>query len=174
MYEKLPEYVMNRSIYMQPHVEAEAGYQRRDTVTYVDQVKSSCKKFSFIQWLYNIIPVLKWLPNYSIRENLAGDVTAGVTVAVMHIPQGMIEHSSGSSISFIALVVLNRNGVRTAGRCVAKFRAVHGIFPNDRLFHIRNVATHIGGHAVCHQFDDSESGPDLCDAASAGLIAKFH
>jgi solute carrier family 26, other len=39
--------------------------------------------------LYSIVPVLEWLPRYSIKENLIGDITAGVTVAVMHIPQGM-------------------------------------------------------------------------------------
>lgn len=29
------------------------------------------------------------LPRYSFKNNIAGDLTAGMTVAVMHIPQGM-------------------------------------------------------------------------------------
>lgn len=88
LYTQLPSYSVNRSIYMQPLVEAEAGYQRRDSLNYVHRVKKSCQEFSFIQFLYNIIPVLKWLPNYSFKENIAGDISAGITVAVMHIPQG--------------------------------------------------------------------------------------
>lgn len=35
------------------------------------------------------VPILSWLPEYSPRQSLLGDVIAGVTVAIMHIPQGM-------------------------------------------------------------------------------------
>ncbi|XP_069999159.1 prestin isoform X3 [Penaeus vannamei] len=35
------------------------------------------------------LPILSWLPAYKLRESLLGDVIAGVTVAIMHIPQGM-------------------------------------------------------------------------------------
>lgn len=34
------------------------------------------------------LPILDWLPNYK-RENLSGDLSAGLTVGVMLIPQGM-------------------------------------------------------------------------------------
>ena len=34
------------------------------------------------------IPALQWLPNYN-KEDLSGDVSAGMIVAVMLIPQGM-------------------------------------------------------------------------------------
>jgi MFS superfamily sulfate permease-like transporter len=37
----------------------------------------------------NLCPVLRWLPTYSVKENIAGDLMAGLTVAIMHIPQGM-------------------------------------------------------------------------------------
>lgn len=36
----------------------------------------------------NYIPILSWLPNYD-RNNLHGDMSAGLTVGVMLIPQGM-------------------------------------------------------------------------------------
>ncbi|TXB62630.1 SulP family inorganic anion transporter [Phaeodactylibacter luteus] len=36
----------------------------------------------------NYLPVLEWLPNYK-RSNLQGDLSAGLTVGVMLIPQGM-------------------------------------------------------------------------------------
>mgnify|MGYP003685896061 FL=1 len=34
------------------------------------------------------IPILDWLPNYK-KKNLSGDLSAGITVGVMLIPQGM-------------------------------------------------------------------------------------
>src|SRR5512134_2230334 len=38
--------------------------------------------------LQKIIPALKWLRNYQ-REDLKGDLSAGIIVAVMLVPQGM-------------------------------------------------------------------------------------
>ncbi|XP_047492582.1 prestin-like isoform X2 [Penaeus chinensis] len=35
------------------------------------------------------LPILSWLPAYNFREHLLGDIIAGVTIAIMHIPQGM-------------------------------------------------------------------------------------
>lgn len=64
-----------------------------------NNVKRLCNNFSFVEFLLNLIPVLKWLPKYSIKNNLAGDVSAGVTVAVMHIPQGIYTRFSCACIS---------------------------------------------------------------------------
>lgn len=38
--------------------------------------------------LKQILPILDWLPNYQ-RKNLSGDISAGLTVGVMLIPQGV-------------------------------------------------------------------------------------
>ena len=40
-------------------------------------------------YLLSLVPILTWLPNYRWRENLVSDLVAGLTVAIMHIPQGM-------------------------------------------------------------------------------------
>jgi hypothetical protein len=39
--------------------------------------------------LFNRIPALRWLKNYRVKEYLLADVLAGLTVGIMHIPQGM-------------------------------------------------------------------------------------
>ncbi len=38
--------------------------------------------------LRSFIPILDWLPNYN-KKWLKGDISAGLTVGVMLIPQGM-------------------------------------------------------------------------------------
>lgn len=58
----------------------------------LNTVKKSYNNFNFIHFVLNLIPVLKWLPKYSIKGDLPGDISAGITVAVMHIPQGKTQY----------------------------------------------------------------------------------
>ncbi|GAM25517.1 hypothetical protein SAMD00019534_086920 [Acytostelium subglobosum LB1] len=46
-------------------------------------------KKKFIHYLLGMLPIISWLPKYSIKEDLRGDIVAGLTVGVMLIPQGM-------------------------------------------------------------------------------------
>lgn len=34
-------------------------------------------------------PIVEWLPTYNLRQDMAHDLAGGLTVAIMHIPQGM-------------------------------------------------------------------------------------
>lgn len=38
-------------------------------------------------------PIVVWLSQYKLKEDLFGDVIAGITVAVMHIPQSKLEQT---------------------------------------------------------------------------------
>jgi len=40
-------------------------------------------------YLMSTIPAIKWLSKYNWKKDTLPDIIAGLTVAVMHIPQGM-------------------------------------------------------------------------------------
>jgi solute carrier family 26 protein len=52
-------------------------------------IKDSIKSFSIKNAIYDVCPALLWLPQYNFKSNIVGDIIAGITVAIMHIPQGM-------------------------------------------------------------------------------------
>ncbi|CAF0929886.1 unnamed protein product [Brachionus calyciflorus] len=39
--------------------------------------------------IFNRLPAIKWIKNYDIKEMLIPDLISGITVGIMHIPQGM-------------------------------------------------------------------------------------
>ncbi len=49
----------------------------------------SLRSVTWKQVLLNLFPILTWLPKYNIKDDLANDVAAGFTVAVMQVPQGL-------------------------------------------------------------------------------------
>lgn len=50
--------------------------------------KLNAKTNLLITWLVGALPILQWVPRYN-KENFQGDLTAGITVTAMLIPQGM-------------------------------------------------------------------------------------
>jgi solute carrier family 26, other len=85
---KILPYSVTRKVLKQDELEEMAGYDRhKDTAS--ENITDRFKNLDFKGILYDFCPVIKWLPEYSVQKNLMGDVISGVTVAVMHIPQGM-------------------------------------------------------------------------------------
>ncbi|PFX33452.1 sulfate anion transporter 1-like isoform X2 [Stylophora pistillata] len=46
--------------------------------------RCTCKEI-----LQSWFPIVEWLPAYNVRRDLAHDIAGGITVAIMHIPQGL-------------------------------------------------------------------------------------
>ncbi|PFX33451.1 sulfate anion transporter 1-like isoform X1 [Stylophora pistillata] len=49
----------------------------------------SCSWKGLISFLAGLMPIIRWLPKYNVKEDLFPDLNGGVTVAVMHVPQGL-------------------------------------------------------------------------------------
>ncbi|GMT04697.1 hypothetical protein PENTCL1PPCAC_26871, partial [Pristionchus entomophagus] len=48
---------------------------------------TSCAAFKHS--LFGFIPILDWLPNYAFKSFIIDDILGGITVGVMHVPQGI-------------------------------------------------------------------------------------
>lgn len=48
-----------------------------------------CSRRACLHLLKDRVPVLTWLPRYRLRTWILGDTVAGLTVGILHIPQGM-------------------------------------------------------------------------------------
>ncbi|KAL7290383.1 hypothetical protein TKK_0016074 [Trichogramma kaykai] len=53
------------------------------------KIAHNFKKIQPTSCFRRTVPIFDWLPRYKWKKDLYGDIIAGVTVAVMHIPQGM-------------------------------------------------------------------------------------
>uniref|UniRef100_A0AC34FCU4 STAS domain-containing protein n=1 Tax=Panagrolaimus sp. ES5 TaxID=591445 RepID=A0AC34FCU4_9BILA len=44
---------------------------------------------AFFNTILNFIPITKWLPRYNFKENIIYDILGGLTLGIMHVPQGI-------------------------------------------------------------------------------------
>ncbi|XP_047115630.1 sulfate anion transporter 1-like [Schistocerca piceifrons] len=50
---------------------------------------ASCSTACVLERFKKLVPAAEWVPRYRWRQQLAGDLSAGLVVAVMHVPQGL-------------------------------------------------------------------------------------
>uniref|UniRef100_A0A8D8S9J3 Prestin n=1 Tax=Cacopsylla melanoneura TaxID=428564 RepID=A0A8D8S9J3_9HEMI len=68
-------------------------YKKIDLSEYIKNKLKS--KLKFINIFLSLFPILEWLPKYDWKNDLSHDLVSGVTVAILHIPQGMAYSSLG-------------------------------------------------------------------------------
>ncbi|XP_008201712.1 prestin isoform X1 [Tribolium castaneum] len=79
---------VRRPVYQLEDLNRDTDYETPHT-TFVQDCGRRFRAFRPFRCLYYSVPVLKWLPKYSCKKNIFGDIISGITVAIMHIPQGM-------------------------------------------------------------------------------------
>ena len=85
-YKPLP-YSVTRKVLKQDELEEITGYDRQHASPSANLL-DGIRQFDCKNMVYEFCPVLRWLPAYKVKKNLMGDLISGMTVAVMHIPQG--------------------------------------------------------------------------------------
>ncbi|XP_017753492.1 PREDICTED: solute carrier family 26 member 6-like isoform X1 [Eufriesea mexicana] len=83
-----PELTVRRPIYQQDELNHLYKYAKPNA-TFAKNFSTRCKKIKPMTVVKNSIPLIGWMSAYDWRNDILGDIIAGITVAVMHIPQGM-------------------------------------------------------------------------------------
>eukprot|EP00079_Xenopus_tropicalis_P033563 XP_017947334.1 PREDICTED: solute carrier family 26 member 10-like [Xenopus tropicalis] len=82
-----------RSIYTEEQFHKTYGTPKdlaRPPLSLRDRIARSCtcSAHAFLHLLKRRVPILSWLPRYKLKKWLLGDLIAGLTVGIVHIPQG--------------------------------------------------------------------------------------
>ncbi|XP_029035224.1 prestin-like isoform X1 [Osmia bicornis bicornis] len=83
-----PELMVRRPVYQQDEINHLYKYVKPNETVF-QNLSSRCRKFNCLKAAKESIPLIGWLSKYNWKGNILGDIIAGVTVAVMHIPQGL-------------------------------------------------------------------------------------
>lgn len=81
---KFPE-MMERDLFI-----FSANHGFRFDVDFYERLKHKKEKINLLSIFVSVFPILEWLPEYKWHTDLFHDIVAGLTVAIMHIPQGNI------------------------------------------------------------------------------------
>jgi hypothetical protein len=81
---------VHRRVYTQQKFDDEFDYVRPTVSQWTRARRHATRALGCnVQKIIGFVPILEWLPRYEWRVNIIPDLVAGVTVGVMHVPQGM-------------------------------------------------------------------------------------
>ncbi|XP_055923699.1 solute carrier family 26 member 6 isoform X1 [Eupeodes corollae] len=83
-----PKLNIQRDVLNQEAVIKQTRYTARDK-SVLFGLRKYWSTWNFLSLFTGIIPIFQWLPKYSVKNDLMGDIIAGFTVAIMNIPHGM-------------------------------------------------------------------------------------
>ncbi|XP_047349970.1 solute carrier family 26 member 10-like [Vespa velutina] len=96
------EMTVIRPIYRQDELHRACKYAKPKR-NLTEEMSKKWRKANPWKILKKSIPLISWLPEYNWRNNILGDIVAGITVAVMHIPQGMAYAILGNVPSIVGI-----------------------------------------------------------------------
>ena len=85
---------VERPIFTQEDFDEDFSPQHRHSKTVKERVKNTasscdCSASCFKRFLFSILPFIRIMKDYNIKEDVVSDLISGLTVGVMHIPQGL-------------------------------------------------------------------------------------
>nr|CAI5854813.1 unnamed protein product [Callosobruchus analis] len=79
---------IERPVYQIEELNRDHLYQR-PSATFKHTCSLLCRSYCGVECIKRTVPLLQWLPEYSWKRSFVGDLISGITVSIMHIPQGM-------------------------------------------------------------------------------------
>ncbi|MCJ8741484.1 hypothetical protein PDJAM_G00071200 [Pangasius djambal] len=80
-----------RNIYTEDRFRQTYGTEAKPRERFRERVcaRCRCSQVHCLHLLKQRMPIFSWLPKYRLRKWILGDTVAGLTVGILHIPQGM-------------------------------------------------------------------------------------
>ncbi|XP_059491144.1 solute carrier family 26 member 6-like [Neocloeon triangulifer] len=80
---------VERPALTQQHFDANYKYEKKEKDALKSFKERNLDGFKLSKWAKQTLPVLDWVPKYDWRVDGPCDLIAGITVGIMHIPQGL-------------------------------------------------------------------------------------
>lgn len=143
----------------------------RPRLSILDRIKRALKNFydslTFFYIINAIIdrfPIIRCIREYDIRNNTIGDLIAGLTVAVMHIPQGTV---------FLSIKLRESSQYFCLGFQTV-FSCVHGVFLSGIAYGVLANLAPVYGKVIAFSLMKSiVSKIPCCLFRNAGLYVSF-